>query len=146
MGRIVPSAEVEAELMHHLETTYAPHMRMQRYRTQSILLARPPNTTYSAPVTLTCATCGNRIEYQVLSVLAAWLRWGLWVVLTTAGLAALAWGMALAIRTEASGLLLVGLFMMSAFGMFWVTEFGVSGAGTRFTTDPHGLRPHRPRR
>src|SRR5688572_5806965 len=100
MGRILPSAEVDAQLMHHLETTYAHPMRVQRFRTQPILLERPPSTTYSGTVTLTCATCGDSVEYQVLSVLAAWLRWGLWVALTVGGLAATIWGIVLWVRTE----------------------------------------------
>lgn len=131
--------------MHHLDTTYAPRMRIQRFRAQPVLLERPPNTTFSGTVALTCATCGDSVEYQVLSVLAAWLRWGLWVVLTVGGLAATGWGIVLMVRTgETSGtgpsLFVLGLCSMSVFGMLWVTEFGVGGSGTRFTIDPHGLR------
>ena len=145
MSRILPSAEVDAQLMHHLETSYASPMRIQRFRTQPVLLERPPNTTYSGTVTLTCATCGDSTEYQVLSLLAAWLRWGLWVVLTVGGLTATVWGIVLMVRTEATSgtgmnFFLLGLFSMSVFGMYWVTEFGVGGTGTRFTIDPHGLR------
>lgn len=145
MGRILPSAEVDAQLMHHLETSYAYPMRTQRFRTQPILLERPPGTTYSGTVTLTCATCGDSVEHQVLSVPAAWLRWGLWVVLTVGGLAATIWGIVLWVRTEAASgtgmnLFLLGFVSMTVFGMYWVTEFGVGGSGTRFTIDPHGLR------
>jgi hypothetical protein len=148
MVRVIPSAEVEVQLMHHVGSTYGPQWRIDRFRTQPVLLGRPPNSVYSAPVTLTCATCGDRAEYQVLSVVAARLRWSLWVVLTVAGLAGMVWGTVLIIRTGAAGqagpnLLVAGIFTAAAFGMLWVTEFGVSGPGARWSSRPHALRSRR---
>jgi hypothetical protein len=148
MNRIVPGPEVEVRLMHHVNSDYNPGFTLHRFRAEPIVLARPPSSLYSAPVALSCKICGDAVEYQVLSVLAARLRWGLWVALTVAGLTGIAVGFARVIRAGASDsagptVLLVGMFTVFAFGMFWVTEFGVSGTGTRFTFRPHGLRPQR---
>ncbi len=81
-----------------------------------------PNNMYSGPVTSTFATCGDQVQYRVLSVVAAWLRWWLWVVLTVAGLAGMVWGTVLTIRTGGSGqagpdLVVVGQFAMAIFGL-----------------------------
>lgn len=148
MSRIVPGPEVEVRLMHHLRSEYNPGFALHRFRAEPFVLGRPPSSVFSAPVTLSCKVCRDAVEFQVLSVLAARLRWGLWMAFTGAGLAAIVAGIASVIRVGASdstgpALMVVGLLTASAFGMFWVTEFGVSGAGTRFTFRPHGLRPQR---
>jgi hypothetical protein len=148
MSRIVPGPEVEVRLMHHVRSEHNPAFALHRFRVEPIVLARPPSSVYSAPVALSCKICGDTVEYQVLSVLAARLRWALWVALTGAGVAGIALGLARVIRAGASDsagppLMIVGLITALSFMMFWVTEFGVSGTGTRFTFRPHGLRPQR---
>jgi len=144
MGRGIPTAEVEVQLMHHAGGN--PQLGFDLYRVQAILLGRPTNDVYSAPVPLSCATCGKRIEYQVLSVVAARLRWGLWVALTVAGLAAMIWGTALLIHTGGTGdagvgLIVAGIFTAPTFGLLWATEYGVSGPGARLVGLGHALRP-----
>jgi len=145
VGRDIFSVEVDAQLMHHVESSYAPTMRVDRYLVQPVLLGRPPNNLYSGTVTLTCAACGDDVEFQVCSVIATRLRWTAWVLLTLAGVAAIVWGTVLAVQAGGSdetgaGWIVAGIFTVAIFGMLWVTEFGVGGWGTRFTTSPHGLR------
>ena len=126
--------EVEVQLMHNLDSTYGPRFRSHRFRRQDVVLARPPSRLYSAPIMLTCHTCGETVTYQILSVAAAWLLGVLWLLLAIAGLATLVIGAALGIRSGGAD---------GIWSTLLVTKFGVGGTGTRWTFHPHGVRPQR---
>lgn len=151
MGRVWAERIVDVKLFHYLDSSHEGPLRTDRYHTQALQLTRPSGAVYSAKTAISCRTCGRRVSYQVLSVLAARLRWTLWTVLALASIAVAVWGLVLMFGNDepvAQGedppgvwFLMLGLALLAAFGLLLITETGISGPGVRRSARPHSLRP-----